>query len=321
MNYVERNGILIPGHEARHRPVIRASAAMRVEGMYRVYLNGKPAGVARDHPNLVTDGGLDRLFNGSISFAYVGTGNSAPAVTDTVLQAPLASTSSNSPLGTVQSYGGTTPNEYVQCIFGKRFAQGSVVGNIAELGYGWSTGLYSRALILDGGGSPTTIAVTADDTLDIEYIARLYPTPADVTGTVTIGGIDYDYTIRPVGVTSTNGWSLSSIFGYASSLSASGFADDLPLQARSFTSWSTNSSHFASPSTAGSYTPGSRARALNLTWGLTSGNYAGGVESVFVSPRTNTNGLTTFQCAFATPIPKDATKTLSLSFMLSWDRL
>lgn len=318
MNFIERNGILVPEQRG---PVARVGVKMGLSGMYRVYLNGKPAGVARDHPNLITDAGLDRLFNGSLLFAYVGTGNTPPAVTDTALQNPLASTSTNSPTGTIQTYGGTSPNEYVQCVFGKRFPQGAVVGNIAELGFGWSGGLYSRALILDGGGSPTTIAVTSADTLDIEYVARLYPTPSDVSGTITISGVDYDYTLRPVGVTSTSGWNLSSLFGYAVALTAVGYGEDMGLQARSSTSWSTNSAYGADTASAGSYTAGSRTRSLSLTWGLTKANYAGGIESVFISPRTNGNGFCYFQCAFTPAIPKDATKTLSLSFQLSWDRL
>ena len=69
---------------------------------------------------------------------------------------------------------------------------------------GHRLGAVLRALILDGGGSPTTLTILSDETLDVTYTIRVYPPTTDVTGSITLDGVSYGYTIRPCNV-STSG--------------------------------------------------------------------------------------------------------------------
>lgn len=171
--------------------------------------------------NLITDQGLDRIGDNHIAFQYcqVGTGNNTPAFTDTQLETWLAGTS------TVESATGSTqPSSpyYASYIITYRFAAGVATGNISEVGIGWAssgTTLFSRALILDGGGTPTTITVLADEILDVTYEYRVYPPEVDTTGIIVISGANHDFTARACKVTSYtagagDGW------GYAARSSA-----------------------------------------------------------------------------------------------------
>ena len=154
--------------------------------------------------NLILDAGLNRLGTGGVAnCCQVGTGTSAPAVTDTTLQAYLVGTSTIQ-ADSAQSYVAGPP-AYVTMSRTFRFGTGVAAGNLTEVGVGWATAsgsLFSRARIVDGGGSPTTISVLSDETLDVVYTLRAY-VPADATGSVTLAGTSYGYTMRWAGVGST----------------------------------------------------------------------------------------------------------------------
>lgn len=142
----------------------------------------------------------------SLTLCAVGTDNTAPAFTDTQLGGLLASTSNrtNNLEGKQSStlpYYSITQNTYT-------FAQGAVVGNVAEVGVGpAATSLFSRALIVDGSGNPTTITVLADEILVVEYELRLQVPQDDTTGTFTDGGTTYTWTARAANLGNSNIWS------------------------------------------------------------------------------------------------------------------
>jgi hypothetical protein len=50
---------------------------------------------------------------------------------------------------------------------------------------------FSHALIVDGGGSPTTISVLSTDTLNVSYECRLYLNTTDTSYSLVIGGTTY----------------------------------------------------------------------------------------------------------------------------------
>ena len=144
-----------------------------------------------------------------MTFCHVGTGNTAPSVSDTALQTFVASTSTV--VTNTTSVQGTAPY-YGSRVTTFRFGTGVAAGNIAELGIchvGTSSGpLFSRALVLDVGGSPTTITVLSTETLDVTYELRYYPPLTDVvaTGVSAFGGT-YDITLRAARVTGASSWS------------------------------------------------------------------------------------------------------------------
>jgi len=149
--------------------------------------------------NMILDTWFDRvLTNGNsqtlelgASFCAVGTGTTAVNPTQTSLVSFLAIKAGNN--GFDYGYDGLVdgvPTGWAERRFD--FAQGAVVGNIAEVGTGMqfspnsSTPLLTRALILDTNNNPTTISVTADDQLRI--IHRIYTrwNPTPVTGSFQI---------------------------------------------------------------------------------------------------------------------------------------
>jgi hypothetical protein len=140
--------------------------------------------------NLLTNAGLNAMGQSVelLRYCMVGTGNATPAVTDTTLQAQIAvkdgATSSSSGVETAAPRFGWVRKTFV-------FPQGAVVGNLNEVGVGWtSTSVASRSLI-----SPTK-SVIAIDQLTVIYELRMYVPTGNFTGSVTIGARTYNYTIR-----------------------------------------------------------------------------------------------------------------------------
>lgn len=175
--------------------------------------------------NLITNDGLNALGASVAIGAYVmvGTSNTAPANTDTTLVAQVASKlNSAAPSSSFSSGVETVGNRYGWCRLTCPFAQGAVVGNIAEVGIGWtSTLVFSRSLVTPA------ISIIAIDQLTVVYELRMYLPTTNVTGTVNIGGTSYNYTIRPARAASTN-------FAGAES---SGWACRLPLLAATARAW------------------------------------------------------------------------------------
>lgn len=171
-------------------------------------------------PNLITDYGMHLLAQVTTwqNSCQVGAGNSAPLVTNTVLDARIAGVAQIS-----NSTGRNGASPYFSWRRSTyRFAAGQATGNISEVGIGVATtgNLFSRALILDGGGSPTTITVLADEVLDVLYELRYYPNETDVTGSIVLDGISYDYILRASNVTSGDnslGWSFNNLMQDAGS--------------------------------------------------------------------------------------------------------
>lgn len=147
-------------------------------------------------PNLITDTGLDSLAQVSSNNSWrnlsVGTGTTAPAPTDTALASRVAGRNiSFSRLGVLS---GNTCTHTGVCTF----ELGSVVGNITELGLsGYSSGpLFTRALITDLNGDPTSVTVTAEDQLVVTYRVIFTVDMSIQTATVVDPNTDVSYTIQ-----------------------------------------------------------------------------------------------------------------------------
>lgn len=271
--------------------------------------------VADWFPNIITNGGLERMAENSTWYNYcqVGTGTSTPVATDTTLDTYLVNTT------TVQST--TTGNQasspyYAYRTTVYRFGEGVAEGNLSEVGVGWSatTDLYSRALILDGGGSPTTITVLSDEYLDVTYQLRIYPPTSDITGTISLDSITYDYTGRAGLVTGTL-WDTFHTSGDGVYNQSAAFAGNIG----SITSSPSGTNDNSTSITPSSYSATSYEREATVEWGLNDGNI-GGVRSI-----SSTFGWGYWQFQFdsqvdGSAIPKDNTKILSLSFKHSWAR-
>jgi hypothetical protein len=299
------------------------SCHVGLKGFYKIEAK-QPDGTVRMladwFDNLITDIGLNRLGTGPIvSACRVGTGTAQPAVTDTDLQAPLASTSTVSAANTAQS----TAPYYTTVTWTCTFAQGAVVGNISEVGVGWATSgstLWSRARIKDGGGVDTTITVTAIEQLTVSYQLRWVVPTADVTGSTTIGGVATNWTLRAG--TATNGvWGREGVNG--SWFYQTGVLGSSPM-GRCWMYDGAISAVTAAPS-------GSQSAAVSITTNTYTNNslYKDAIANFPIGAITATSSTRSayfdsthgaWQIEFTPPIAKDNTKTLALTFRLSWGR-
>ena len=272
-------------------------------------------------PNLITNGGLERMGDNSdwLSRTYVGSGSAAPNFNDSAMNNFVAVTASTQ--ANVSGSQSTAPY-FTWIRTTRRFSAGQAAGNLSEVGVGWVTALFSRALIVDADGNPTTITVGADQFLDVTYEFRFYPKTTDDTGSFTLTGNlggAYDYILRSSNVTSfsiTSGWYLA-----AGGTSMGQF--DVNSTGRrvfdgaigSITESPSGSSSNADSLTALSYEANSLTRKATMSLGLDNGNFATGIKSAFFK-----GGIGSFQVEFTPAIMKTDERLLNLEFSHSWGR-
>lgn len=157
------------------------------------------------HHNLIVDDGMDILGGGSgYTLAHtglycrVGTGSATPAVSDTALQAQVASSTFAG--GFAEPAGLISGNAYHYVTSVRVFTEAEANGNLTEVGFGVSASgadtLFMRQLFVDGLGAPTTIIKTSAFQLKVVYEQRVYLPFADVTQSVTVNGVARDVTCR-----------------------------------------------------------------------------------------------------------------------------
>jgi hypothetical protein len=265
-------------------------------------------------PNLITNQGLNRMGTASdyLANCQVGSGNNTPVFTDTGLQTFIASTASN--ISLTNSRLSISPY-YAFRTSTFRFNEGVAAGNLSEVGVGWSSAngtLFSRALILDGGGSPTTVTILSDETLDVSYEFRFYPKLIDDIGTTVftgnIGG-SYDWILRAASAGSGS-WSLAgsraSMTTVISFIIYTGDIGDITTIPTGTSSTITG--------TANAYVDSSLERSYTLDLSLTQGNI-GGIRSL-----SAVVGPAAFQLQFDPAIPKTSSDLLSFVIKQSWGR-
>lgn len=312
------------------------SFASEIQGFYRVQIKKSNGRIRQDtgwFPNLITNVGLNKKGTAFASSAYcaVGTGNAAPNVLDTGLANEIARTTQF----TSGSYGAeTTPPYYGRVTYTFNFGLGNVVGNIAEIGlFDSSTpqsgDMWSRALITDELGNPTTITLLADEQLIVTYQCRCYPPnvdPAgnstDTLGQVDIGGVTYDIAWRAANVTGSWWQQPQVAAGITSFSSAYAYETDVlgDITVNPSGAQSTNGTGNGS---SAPYVDNSYEREVTANFAINAGNFATGIGSVvFVlgSADINSRAAGRIQVSFSPKIPKNADKIMSLTWVYSWSR-
>lgn len=299
-------------------------ARFEIEGKYifRKYnKEGKLLQELGPFNNKITNIGLNRVgTDRAITYCYVGTGTSPSAFTDTQMQTLVGSSGSYT---SANSNSNVTPY-WAQQSFTFRFDPGQATGNLTEVGIGWGSNsissLFSRELIVDSSGNPISLTVLADEYLDVTYVLRFYPKLDDFSGSFVIGTTTYNYTGRAAFVTScaVNGVqtapfiTIRQVFGGAS-CSLGPVTDTIQ-----------NASSVLSPSptnTVAPYVTNSFERQGVALLDLNSGNLAGGIRAIDFVPAGGAGLIYYFlQILLDQPIPKDNTKTLSLTLKNSWGR-
>lgn len=281
--------------------------------------------------NLILDAGLDRLGSGfqsaTLAYARVGTGSSTPIASQVQLDSQIAVSGSGGSATSTSNEGAPTYRSTLTYTFA--FAQGAVVGNVTEVGIGWGTTgatLFSRALILDNTGSPTTITLVSIDQLTVFYRIRISPPLTDGTGVLTLGSTNYSYTTRILNA-ATFGQTqylfhygfeyfgqpystATTTFGAGASLAAITASNPVGTQSGSVPTAN------AVPNT---YTNGTFYRDSVVTWPISSGNATGGIQAIMMPFGTPYQPFR-YQIVFGTPIPKSSTNVLTLTIRFSWAR-
>lgn len=309
---------------------------MKLRGEYKLAIQ-RNDGTIEETPwfhNTILNQGLDRIGSGGntdyiVSYAQVGAGTTPPSVTQTSLESYVAGSAISTSASSVINSG--SPTYATTQTFTLTFAQGAVVGTIAEVGVGWAaTGstLFSRELIRDGSGNPTTLSLTSIDQLIVFYKLTFTPVITDVTGTVNLGTQTVNYTSRLA--FADNFVTLNNVFRPLRLVTAS----DTTGGVTAYPSGSTLGAITAGPSgspisssasyTISSYSTGNYYLDTTIFWGTTQGNGTGGLQALLFQLGTGNlgggNGGTQYQVRFDSPILKDGTKTLSLTFRMSWAR-
>lgn len=318
---------------------------LQLGGEYKCSVLNVNTGEERDltgwFSNLITDVGLDNVgqTGGRTSICQIGTGTGAPSFSDTALQAPVASTGTVSST-TSESGGSATPgNNWHQWSKTFQFAQ-SLEGNFTELGISNSAHtnvgavLWSRELIRDSQGNPTTITVLEDEILQVTYRLRMYFPLEDIIGQVNIAGVDYDYILRRCLDSAGEHWAAGGQAGgqagiYTSTPSSSGrvparaYSGDISAGAN----LPDGPSSIRSSGVTVAYEPGSLERLATLIWGLTAANFELGLRSIVYTTLSTAassaaagNGWGAYQIQFDPPIPKDNTLIFEITVGISWAR-
>lgn len=146
--------------------------------------------------NLITNAGLDGIaaaegFAPLLSYVAVGTGSTAPDVTDAALDNEVARTNANLGLGADTYEHVAAGQQRFTRVVAFNFAEAN--GNLTEFGGFRAAGAgdaQTRDLFRDGSGDPVPITKTSDEQLVISYGMDLSygPTVLTPAGTINIAG-------------------------------------------------------------------------------------------------------------------------------------
>jgi hypothetical protein len=288
------------------------NAQIKLAGRFKMVatkIDGSGERVVADwFDNLILDGGLNRMGTADFwTYCRVGTGSTAPSAEQSALVAQVAST--NNETANVAGYD-TVGNLYSKHTKTFRFAAGDAEGNLAEVGVGWAASgatLFSRALILDGMGDPTTITVLSDEYLDVTYELRHYIPAADNEFTITISGTDYDCILRACKLDEPSFRNLNTYvsalpYGYI-------YTGDIgtTMQLPSGTNIA-----IGNPTVTPAYSNNSLEQHFRVTVPV---DDVMDIRSVVLS-----TSLGSYQCQFDPPIPKTDVNVLTLNWVVSWAR-
>lgn len=283
--------------------------------------------------NIVLDLGLNRLGVQSgdyFRYCRLGTGVSTPIESQMTLDSQIGYTSRSSSQSD-SCYNVGAPTYACLYTFSYTFAQGSVIGNVSEIGVGWgATGnsLFSRALITDSYGNPTSISIIAIDQLTVYYRFKMFPTLTDSSGSFVINGEVYNYQSRIAAVSNFGANNSLWYYNWAqpNSITYYNASPTLPtlgaitgnVAGTGGSSWGTNQS-YGSAGISG-YVNNSFSLDSSVYVGIQLGNCTGGIGGVQLAFGIYTSSIN-YQFVFDKAIPKDATKVLTLNFRITWSRI
>lgn len=270
--------------------------------------------------NLVLDAGLNRWFtNNIIAGVSIGTGTSAPVASQTALDSFSAYTSTAQVTNSATAQGSAP--YYITHQYAYRFAIGALNGNFTEVGIGWASNtLFSRALIVDNVGVPTSISITPAEQLDVYYSLRLYVPAADISVGKTIGGVATTVTGRAANCTQVNTaigtWNngFNGVIASANLTGAFTSATDGAIGAITASPSGANYSGTITVAPVGAYSNNSLTRTYRTTFDLNAANFGAGIGAV-VAQWQGISAL--FQYGFSPKVAKTAAFTFYFDHSIS----
>lgn len=193
--------------------VIQADGSVRQEVAFDNLITNQGLDWVYSPPTFAIYGGTGRNLMG---YCCVGTGTTAPTNTDTKLGTFGTFASIYGNTSVTSSYIAGSPSIW-QYVTTTTFPAGVATGTWSEIGVGpvgsatVSTEpagpyLFSHALIVDGGGAPTTISVLSSEQLVVTYTLQLYITNTDVSySAFLINTTSTTGTLRPTAVSAVQG--------------------------------------------------------------------------------------------------------------------
>jgi len=292
---------------------INTSATVGLAGYFKLEVE-KPDGSIKElapfQKNLILDQGLDA--NAYKDYCHIGTGTSTPVVTQTGLDALVAIKVGGAAGGNTNS--GAEPY-YTDSVRIYSFAVGAFNGEaLAEIGLGGpeAASLWSRSLIKDVTGTPTTVTVLSDEILKVTYTIRITPPTAD---SVAVLGA-YTCTTRPANVNNAAGWYV----GFGNGFSAAGSTSIFTNASLGPTTGSIGGSSIygISGGAVGTATlVGVRTGRFSQSFGVGDINTANGISGWFIHCSSFSYQ---WQVLIDPPIMKTSTDILTITHDTTWDR-
>lgn len=310
-----------------------------IAGEVRCVVTGADGTIKTDtgyQKNLILNQGLDFFGGGKGSYinasCAIGSGNSAPAITQTKLDAYIAQADGTN---TTSDYGYVDKGDNAYRVWQQkkyRFT-GLANVNISEVGL-VSTGttsttyyLTTRALIKDSLGAPTSISVKTGETLDIYYKIYKVIDTRDKSFVVNVldgngGSVPYNVIVRPslVGIAKhANFSSLGNVAAGGSSYEGSyslftqEIASMLNLPATTGAMISGDNILVQQPYVVASYKKGA-----SLSFDLNQAN--GNIRSAYIPTSLGLWQMRFGRVSDDAPITKTANDTLSIPLEFSWGR-
>lgn len=277
------------------------------------------AGETKFH-NLITNNGLDRFGGqGAVStyrYAHVGVGTAPPSVTDSQLANFISGVGG---VPQVESGNSGAPDYLYSWV---RITWTSSVGaignaNLTECGISGTSGngqLFSRELIRDSEGNPTSFPISSEESLQFTYELRLHRPVDDVVNEVNISGAIHLAKSRALNVGAPVWGPLSPSSANVNTDSTDGNMAYTGGLGEVAASSPLGSSLGRASSTDGAYGAGSYSRDTSLMWSPSNGN--GTIRTIMINRQ-----CCAFQIEYDPPITKTNVQTLILPQRLSWGRL
>lgn len=316
------NGSIHGEFEGRYKlQVIRADGSVRQEVEFDNLITNQGLDWVYSPPTFVVYGGSGRNLMG---YCCVGTGTAAPANSDTKLGTfgTFASVYGNTSV--TYSYIAGSPTSIWQYVTTTTFPAGVATGTWSEIGVGpvgppgtsftvttepAGPYLFSHALIVDGGGVPTTISVLSSEQLVVTYTLQLYITNTDVSyPAFLINTTSTTGTLRPAGVSAVQG-SMPSL-GAAGQTTFSVYSGALGA----YTGYPTGSTVTSGLTNVSGYSTGSYFCSLSVTW-----TAAAGLVGTWPVVLANSM-LGNYQFSMTPSVVIGAGASFSLTVNVSWAR-